>query len=206
MPIPVLIRSRIKDLLRVPASVSTYDAVITQHYETELKGLLLQTDFLVEQQPIPTVVDKSIYPLSTRTLRVLALFHNALALARVPSRTHDLLTEWETEPSGTPEEFTLDHLPLGVDNLAAPLTEQVLVRPAPDASAGGSAGLVAWAVATPVDLSAPLPVPYLIPYLAYRTASRVLAQDLDIRDLPASQFWGQLAELWRAAIAQTVKL
>lgn len=206
MAIPFLVLSRVKDLLRQPASVVTYDALITSHYEVELKELLMQSDFMVESQSIPAVADQSIYSLSTRMLRLLALFHNELALARVPSRTQDLLTEWETEPSKTPEEFTLDHLPLRVDNLTTAFEEQVLVRPAPSVNASGKAGFIAWEVTVPANQASPLVLPYLVPYFVYRTASRVLAQDTDIRDLPASQLWGQLADLWRAVMLKTVRL
>lgn len=196
MAIPTLILSRVKDKLRIPELVETWDAAIMVNYEIELKELLLQSDFLVESEPIAAVADQSIYPLSERTVRLLALFHNQLALARVPSRTQDLLTEWETEASDTPEEFTLDHLPLRVDNLSAALPEQVLVRPAPADDASGDEGLIAWEVALPANEAAALILPYLVPYLVYRTAARVLAQDLEIRDLPASQLWGQIAEMW----------
>lgn len=210
MPIPPTTLLRIQDLLRIPESVTTYDVLITNSYEIELKSLLLQSDFLVESQPFAAVADKAIYPLSTRTVRVLAMFHGSLALARVPSRTNDLLREWETEASGSPEEFTLDHLPLSVDSLAAPLPEQVLIRPAPAVSTivdiDDTKWFFAWAVMLPDDQTAALLVPYLEPYLVYRTAARVLEQDTDIRDLPASQLWAQFAMLWRTAILQIIKM
>lgn len=194
--------SRIKDLLRVPDATTTHDALIDQAYDGVISALVWDTDWIVDREEIAAVADQSIYTLATtRTTRVLAVFHNRLALARVTARNLDLLSAWTTEASGTPEKFSLNAIPPSVDGLVSIVPEQLILIPAPSVSAVGEQGIVVFSVRTPTGDP---PGQYLTDLLVFGTAARASLSETEIRDKTAGEFWEQVYKMFEQTIGQIV--
>lgn len=202
MTAPSTIAAKVHDYLRIPTAVTIWDTLIDQCYDRLIAELCLETDWLVEKEYIAAVAEQDIYTLSTtRFTRVLAVLHNRLALVRQSARNLDLLSTWTTDDPSSPEWFSLNEIPPGLDGLSSISPEQMVVVPAPSVNGSQESGFVVFRTSTPVST---LPISYLDDLLAFGTTARVCLSESDIRDQPAGAFWQQLYELFRYAIQQHI--
>lgn len=202
MTMPTTLLNTAKDLIRVATTTTTYDALLHQSYDTVLAQLCLDEDWFTEKEFLSAVAEQDIYTLSTtRFTRVLAVFHNRLALTRVTTKNLDLLSTWTSDDADQPERYALNALPPGLDGLSSITPEQLVVIPAPSVDATGEQGLVVFRVSTPEST---LPVPYADDLLVFLTVAHFCAVEHDARDLPAAQFWAALAQLFREALQRMV--
>lgn len=200
MPIPADIRDAVLDLIRTPTTDTSFDTALDLVYDRVLESISHETDWFGEIEEIDTVANTSIYSVSSRATRLIAVLHQGFHLQHVPSRTLDLLTEWETEPSSNPEDWIADKLPLALDNVANHAPEQIAIRPAPDTSV--EKGLTLVEIARPLNDSVVLL--YVKPFLIYRTAGELLLENRDEKDSPAAAWFLDLAEIFLSLIRRRV--
>jgi hypothetical protein len=206
MAIPANILAATKDLLRLPASDTSKDVRIQEHYERILEQTCREVDWLTERQDIAVVASQSIYATSTRVTRILAILHERVQLRAAAARSLDFISPlWQTDSSGVPYEFALEKVPPDLDEAATVTAESFALRPAPGSSGGaGEEGLIVYETAVPSNSDPALL--FLDPYFVYRTVSEYLLDANDERDSPAGQFFQVVADLWYQAILQRVPI
>lgn len=187
MAAPSLILSAVRDLLRIPDSDTTFNVRLEAAFQTALLELTNATDLFATVQQIPAVATQSLYTAAVDTTRVLAVLHNRTQLMLVPSRSMDLLTTWQHDEPGDPEEWTMDKLPS-----AGPL--QFAIHPTPLANATGAAGLTIFKIGLPLNDN---PMPYVYPFLVYRVAAIFTGENTEEHDTAAQQLWSALADVWK---------
>lgn len=194
MSIPTDIRDNAKDLLRIRSADSSQDTRVQELYERDLDKLVRETDILAERENISAVAEQSIYSVSTRSARVIAVIHNRTHLMRSSSRSLDLNTSWQSDPSGAPDEYTVDKIPPSLDGLGSITPQHIAVHPAPQVAATGDAGFVTFSVMRPSN-DDPAPQ-YLRPYLTFRTVAAYWAGGTDEQDIVSAKFWNAMADIW----------
>lgn len=187
MAAPSSVISSIKDRLRIPATDTSFNSRLEAAYERALSELARETDLFASIQQIPTVVGQAKYTVAAGTTRVLAVIHNGEVLFLVPSRSLDLLTSWQTDGPGTPEEWTMDKLPS-----AGPL--DFALHPAPAVAGSGDAGLTVIREGKPANDNPPA---HFYPFLIYKTAAIFSLESTEERDPRAGEIWNALADVWR---------
>mgnify|MGYP001567016041 FL=1 len=194
----------ILDLIRVPTSNTGFTSRINSLYDREMDELIRESDFIVERESISAVADQSLYQTSTRAARMVAVFHNKLSLMRSSSRSLDLNSTWQSDGGGTPEEWSQDKLPPGLDGIATINPEHFAVHPAPLVSATGDSGLTILEVARPSDdVLVPL---YLRPWIIFKTTAAFWGGDTDDRDAAGEEFWNLVADLWLGVVKDRVPI
>lgn len=197
MAIPARILDAAKNLLRLPASNTAFDGRIQQGYEQALLELTRSTDLFSAEVQIAAVADQSMYATPTGVTRILGVAHNQQQLPLVPSRSMDLLTEWQVGRSGTPEVWVYDKLPPGIDFGLETSPLQFVVHPAPEISATGVAGFIVTVIRPPTNDAPPM---WLEPYLIYTTVAAFSNDSTEERDVEAATFWSALADVWKELI------
>lgn len=194
MAIPSALLGSVKDLLRLPTTTATFDIRIEAAYQRALIELTRETDLFAAEQQISSVTDQSIYTTGDGTARILAVLYDRAQLMLVPSRSLDLLTTWQTDGSGVPEEWTADKIPPGLDGLTSISPLQFAIHPAPDVDGSGQAGLLVYAMAIPANDDPPI---WCYPYLIYRTCAIYTGESTEERDPQAAQLWDGIAGIFR---------
>lgn len=198
MAIPTRILTLVKTLLRIPSAVTTFDARIQSAYERELLELTRNTDLFASEEQISAVTGQAVYTASTGTTRILGVLHNQVELPLVPSRTMDLLTDWQEGQQGTPESWTYDR----IDPIRALLAEVIplnfSVRPVPDTIGSGDAGLTIYVIKPPTSDNPTFT--WLDAYLVYRTLAAFSDDGTEEHDSQAALIWGELAKIWKDVI------
>lgn len=187
MAIPLPLLMAVKELLRIPDPITTFNARIDNAYIQALNELTRESDLFATVQLIDAVAGQSLYTAAPGTTRILAVQHNQTQLMLVPSRSLDLLTAWGTDDPGEPEIWCQDKLPG-----AGPL--QFAIHPRPLVDATGLAGLVLYRIGLPANDTPPV---WMFPYFIYRSAALFSDADTEDRDHDAAQIWDGVASVWK---------
>ncbi len=194
MTIPAQILTMAKNLLRIPSTDASFDTRINNHYFDALYELTKETDLFSGIHAIDAVVSQSIYATDEGTTRILMALYNGTQLLPVPSLSLDLLSTWQTEVAGDPEEWVQDKIPPSLDGLTNVTPLQFAVHPAPQVGGTNGAGLTVVTIALPADDVIPQ---WIYPYLIYRIAALFSDSSTEERDHNAAQLWDGLAGLWK---------
>ena len=204
MAAPSDILVSVLDLIRVATSNTGFTSRINSLYDREIDKLLRESDYLAERETITATAEQSLYQTNARTTRIMQVFHNRRALMRSSSRSLDLNSDWQSDPSGTPEQWTQDGLPPSMDNIGDIAPEHFLVHPSPQTTATGNSGLVVLGVARPSDdVLVPL---YLRPWIIFKTTAAFWGGDTDDRDAAGEEFWNLVADIWMQVVREKVPI
>ena len=177
----------IRDLLRIPLTDAIPTSRLESAYQRALTELTRTSDLFAHIQQIPTVVDQGTYTATDGTTRILAALHNGMTLMLVSSRSLDLLTTWQNDAPGDPEEWTMDKIP----HTSA---LDFALHPRPTVAATGVDGVTIIRIGSPVNDDPPK---HCYPYLLYKSASIYSNESREERDPQAAELWAGFADLWR---------
>lgn len=173
MPIPSDMKTQLKDFLWIKD---------TQR-DTELEGVYLRSldqftreyDLTSQKETIDTVIGQTVYSPDPQAHRILAVLYNGTEVRKGTTETLDWIRNaWESETDGTPDYWTTDRLPPGLDSIVETNFIDFGIIPAADAVKTGEDGLVVFTVVRPDDDDPTLS--YLNPILLYRTIANMLRE------------------------------
>jgi hypothetical protein len=188
MATPAQILQAAKDLLRIPDEDTTSDVRLASAYQRALMELTRESDLFTHIQQIPTVAEQAKYTAAPGTTRILAVLHDRTLLMLAPSRSLDLLTDWQNEEPGEPEEWLMDK----ISGSSSPL--EFAIRPRPESAGSGDAGLTLIRIGTPVNDDPPK---QCYPFLLFKTLAIYTTEDTEDHDTGAATLFDALASVWR---------
>jgi hypothetical protein len=211
MPIPSDIKSEIKDFLWIKDTQR--DVEIEGVYIRSLDQFVREFDLTSQKETIDTVVGQTVYTPDPQAHRILSILYNGTEVRKGTTETLDWIRNaWELESDGTPDYWTTDRLPPGLDSIVETNFIDFGIIPAADAVKTGEDGLVVFSIIRPNDDNPVMS--YINPVLLYRTIANMLREsgeeaeeDEGLREEAAktcAEFLDVLAATWGAMLKTRV--
>jgi len=211
MPIPSDIKTELRNFLWIKDTQR--DAEIEGVYLRSLDQFTREFDLMSQKETINTVIGQTVYTPDPQAHRILAVLYDGTEVRKGTTETLDWIRNtWESESDGTPDYWTTDRLPPGLDSIVETNSIDFGIVPAASAVKTGEDGLVVFTIIRPNDDNPVLS--YLNPILLYRTAANMLREsgeeaeeDEGPREGAAqasAQFLDVLAQTWGAMLKTRV--